>query len=177
MSVLKLSDDCQSFFVPENLKSTKTLNLFDNQYTLIIETYSTRQSCWDYTRGIIKDNNDNVLFDIQRNCADFMHIEFTTANNIFMIVGSSYIQPNLLNLTSRKILSVENDNYCWASAKVSKSNETLIVMGCYWAHPYEHRFYDLICLSNPDCDIMPMIKCDKDICLEVIGEFDKSDYI
>lgn len=44
MSVPKLPDDCRSFFVPENLKSTKILYLFDNQYMLIIETYNTKQA-------------------------------------------------------------------------------------------------------------------------------------
>jgi hypothetical protein len=92
-----------------------------------------------------------------------------------MIVGSSYMQPNLLNLTNRKILSVENDNYCWANVKISKSGKTLIVNGCYWASPYEYRFYDLTCLSDPDCDRMPIIKYDAGIYLDALNGFDDND--
>jgi hypothetical protein len=160
---LKLSEDVQSYFVPANLESTEEVSIFEGRYTLTIETYLTRPGCWEYTRGIIKAGN-TILFEVQRNYSSFLHLEFLAHGHDFCIVGSSYMQPTLLDLTTRSIYPIDNDEFCWTGAHLSPSNRTLLIEGCYWGAPYEYKFYDLsvVFSDSPDQRILKRLPTQMD---------------
>ncbi|MCF1193304.1 hypothetical protein LRR18_17070, partial [Mangrovimonas sp. AS39] len=52
---------------------------------------------------------------------------------------------NLNTLETRTFIPEEakkGHGFCWADYTYNKEHNLLVVDGCYWACPYEYRFYD-----------------------------------
>ena len=166
---LPCSEAAQQFFVPTNLKGEQTRSLFDGRYTLTVQTYTTTEGAWEYTRGIVKDAVGDILFDVQRNYSDFLACPFTTNGNDYLVVGIHYQVPTLLNLTKKIAMTIENDSFCWSNMTASPSGKTLLLSGCFWGAGYEYRFYEVtgdtlkrLTLSDPSVDVDVYDEGDKD---------------
>jgi len=155
-------------FAPEKLAGTETVKLFDGEWKLVIETYTTREGCWNYTWGKVYDKEDNLVASIQRNYSTFF---YSPLSGDCLMAGKNYDRPAILDLKNRTYREVEYDQFCWVGASVSPSGKTLVAWGCFWACPYEHRFYDL----SGDKIVMMKTDLHEDTYLEIGYEEDEDD--
>lgn len=137
----------ESFYIKENLFSSKEITSPSKRFKLIIESYKTKEGCWSYARGIIYRLSDNsIIYSIDRNYSTFHHSWIIKDGQEYLISGESYLTQIIIDLeTSEVFKSSDNKNsnaFCWADVLISSDGKTLVVDGCVWGGPYEIRFYD-----------------------------------
>ena len=148
----------EEFYTEENrVQEHRKVHLSPSgRYNLTIDVYGTKPGCWSYTRGRVYQVEDGVLLgDVKRNYSSFpfewvdSHVK---TGHDYLICGEDYQGQTFINLTTgeRKDFRPEEakkgHGFCWSSYKLLPDGITLQVDGCYWACPYETRFYDV---SNP----------------------------
>lgn len=131
------------FFVPTNRTESKMTSLFDGRYTLTVESYKTcaddaPHKSWKYTRGLIRNAEGEEIFDVHRNYSPFLSVPFTHNGCDYLVVGVSYMEGTLLNLTQRTAVPIRKDEFCFASGSI------VDLAGCSWGASYEHRFYRVV---------------------------------
>lgn len=143
------------FFKPKNAGKVIEDKFSPNgKYRLVITAYSTKKDCWSYTQGLIY-NADKVepLFEVQRNYSSFPYswIEHPNGHE-YLVCGADYQGQTVLELDTgnRKDFIPEEakkgEGFCWVQYRFDAASKVLVVAGCYWACPYEYKFYDF---SNP----------------------------
>lgn len=139
------------FFVKENLqKETESLSP-SGQFKIVIQDYSTKEGCWNFTRGIVYRADDEKrtkpICDVKRNYSAFPYLFVEREDGDFLVAGESYTSQDVYNLRNGEHYKPKTDDeFCWAEFDISPNGKIIHVDGCYWAGPYEHRFYDF---SNP----------------------------
>lgn len=106
--------------------------------------------CWEYSRGIVKRLADGkVLADVKRNYGHFWHAWVDHPNgNEYLLCGEDYQGYYVVNLTQgqHEVYFPEEGYsgiaFCWAAVYPSPDKLVLAVDGCFWACPYELKFYD-----------------------------------
>lgn len=142
------------FYIEANrvAERKQRINSPSGKYKLIIDSYKTKEGCWNYTKGtILKDNF--IICEIRRNYSVFHHSFVVKDNQEWLISGRSYMGQTIVNLDTGEIFDDEKyktnsytgDEFCWADAKLI-NNDILMVLGCYWAGPYIYKFFDF---TNP----------------------------
>lgn len=139
--------------ITEKLTSTEVVVL-SPQYTLTIESYDQGDEYWEVTRGIVKNDTGDVLFDIRRNYCYFWYKFVNHPNgNDYLLCGEDYQGYNVINLTTRVNHTYTSDGadtgygFCWTSAEPSPNCSLLRVTGCVWGLPYQTLVFDF---SDPD---------------------------
>lgn len=150
----------------------KIVTSASGKYSLSIKSVETRPGCWNHTVGTIKRGNKTVAI-IERNYHSFpyLFVEDHPDGHDYLICGRDYQGQTVIQLDTDLIRdhlpkeASDGVGFCWASYTWNRDFNLLVVSGCYWACPYEYRFYDF---ANP-MDGWPM--------LEVEGDPDDSNYI
>lgn len=133
-----------SYYKPENkIGESITHTSPSCKYRLEISTYSTGSGTWKYTQGCVYDSQGTLLAEVRRNYHSFPFL-FVEGhpNGDFLICGEDYQSPTVVDLTTKEAKTFKGDPFCWAEYKYHSETKTVLVSGCYWAAPYEYRFYD-----------------------------------
>lgn len=123
------------------------------RFRMLIRTYH-RPPSWDYTRGtVVRVGGGPAVCDIKRNFSKFHHSFVAKDGREYLIAGHSYTSQTIVDLDRGEVMEPPGDHYdsnsfCWARAMLSPDGNTLAVDGCFWACPYEYRFYDF---TDPSC--------------------------
>ncbi len=144
-----MTNSKKDFFNPENKNGEKVYLSPSGKYKLVIEYFSTGKGTWNYTQGTVY-HGSNVVGVIQRNYAafPFSWIESHPNGHDYLIGGENYQGQTVLEIDTgnrRELLpeeAKEGHGFCWSSHKYLPEYKLLHVCGCYWACPYEDRFYD-----------------------------------
>jgi hypothetical protein len=158
-----------SYFTPEREKvDSRTEHLSPSgRYKLVTSSYETSPGTWSYTGGkVYRVGSDIPIADVQRNYSafPFLFVE-DHAKGDFLVAGENYQGQSVIDLTTgerRDHLSEGTDKghgFCWGSYTYEPKNQILVVDGCIWACPYEHRFFDF---SDP-MDGWPEVKTEEGV--------------
>jgi hypothetical protein len=145
-----------SYYAPENEKiESRTEHLSpDGQYKLVVGYFGTGPGSWNYSQGMIyRLGSNNPIAVVRRNYSAFPYAWVAHQNgHPYLICGEDYQGQTVIELDTgarRDLLSDGSDKgwgFCWAAYTYDAPNQLLVVCGCHWACPYEHRFFDF---SNP----------------------------
>lgn len=125
------------------------------RFRLDIHNYKTKDGCWNYSRGrVYRVSDGNLIADIKRNYSTFHHAFVVKDGTEYLIGGRSYMNQTIVNCDAGCEVEVSDKDrmkmgvaFCWARPMLSLDGNTLVVDGCYWASPYEFKFFDF---TNPD---------------------------
>lgn len=144
------------YYTPENEQPEHDEKFSPSgRYRLDIHYYKTRDGCWNYSRGrVYRVSDGNLIADIKRNYSTFQHSWVEKDGQEYLISGRSYMNQTIVNLDEAREIEVSNKDlmrmgtaFCWVAARLSPDGNTLLVDGCYWAGPFEYKFFDF---TNPD---------------------------
>ena len=151
----KKRDAIAKYFVPEKTKFTGEHVSPSGRYFLKLFSVETGPKSWAYTQGLVfSKESDEPLFEVRRNYSSFPFswIEDHPNGHAYLVCGEDYQGTTVLELDTGKrrnffpMAGVKGHGFCWSSHSFHAESSTLVVTGCYWACPYEYRFYDF---SNP----------------------------
>lgn len=125
-------------FKKENLVSTETKEIFNGEYTLVIETYTRGGRLWNFTWGRITDKEGNLIASVQRNYSQFLFVELP---NYRVIMSEKYDFGKVFDLKKKIILDSPNKDFCWTDGM--GSGNLLAIKGCYWGHGMDLVFYEI----------------------------------
>jgi hypothetical protein len=173
----QIKEEKEKFFIDENEQRRVEASTPSGRFKMVIRYYSTKKGCWNYSRGTIYDLEGNEICDIKRNYSSFHHSFIVKDGQEWLITGRSYMSQTIINLDTGEIFEPSGDQYkgsafCWAGEALSPDEQVLIVEGCYWAAPYEYKFFDFsdpskgwpelkiyengehtyLCIDQGDCD-------------------------
>jgi len=142
-----------SYFIPENalLDSRREYVSDSGQYKLVVTPYQTKKGCWNYSQGLVfRVGADLPIMEVRRNYGHFpfSFIEDHPNGHPYLVCGENYQGQTVIELdtgTRRDSLPEEASQgfgFCWADYQFDPASRLLIVDGCFWACPYEYRFYD-----------------------------------
>jgi hypothetical protein len=124
------------------------------RYKLVVTAHETSPGCWGYTKGVVCwDSTGDLIGVIERNYSSFpfLWMEGHADGHDYLIGGENYQGQTFIQLDTGEVRDNLSDGankgfgFCWASYKLL-DGKTLLVNGCFWACPYEYKFFDV---SNP----------------------------
>jgi hypothetical protein len=141
------------YFVPENAQLDRRQEHVSpsGKYKLVVTPYSTKAGSWNYTQGLVYAiGSDTPIAEVQRNYSNFFFefVEDHPNDHAYLVCGEDYQGQTVIELDTgrrRDFLPKEADDgvgFCWAQYTFDKATQILVVDGCYWACPYEYRFFD-----------------------------------
>lgn len=143
----------EKYFVPEN-ENTQCRSEHvspSGKYKLTVSSFSTREGSWNYTRGkVFKVGSDEPIAVIDRNYSafPFSWIEDHPNQHAYLIAGEDYQGQTVVELDTGKRRDHLGEDaekgfaFCWSEHRFDPKSMILAVCGCYWACPYEFRFFD-----------------------------------
>jgi hypothetical protein len=161
-----------SYFTPENEVegSRKEILSPSGKYKLVVSRFGTGPGSWNYSQGVVyRKDDDQPIATVQRNYGAFpnLFIEGHPKGN-FLVCGKDYQGQTVIELDTGKRRDLMSDGsdkgwgFCWASYEYNAPNQLLVVCGCHWACPYEHRFYDFSDPMNGWPEVEPEERVDAD---------------
>lgn len=134
------------------------------RYELHISRHSTGKNTWNYSKGRIY-RDGQLIETVYRNYGAFPHlfIEQHQNGHDYLLCGEDYQGQTVIELdTGRRRDSMSNGSekghgFCWADYRYDKVSSIITVDGCYWACPYEYKFFDF---SDPMERGWPEIECE-----------------
>ncbi|MEM7221949.1 MAG: hypothetical protein AAF495_03155 [Pseudomonadota bacterium] len=140
--------------VRDRQKTKRSVSL-SGKFELTIDTYSTGENTWEFTRGIVRRaGSGKTIADVKRNYSNFWHSWVQHANgNEYLLCGEDYQGQTVVNLTKGDTYTYfpkaghGGFGFCWLAAFPSPDSTVIAVDGCYWACPYEIVFFDF---TTPD---------------------------
>jgi len=121
------------------------------RYVLTTGSIETKPGCWSYyTLGSIKRASGEPIVEVKRNYSSFPFewIEDHPSGHDLLVCGENYQGQTVIELDTgrrRDFLPAEaakGHGFCWVSYYYAPEQRLVVVSGCYWACPYETRFYD-----------------------------------
>jgi uncharacterized Zn finger protein (UPF0148 family) len=121
------------------------------KYKLVTSGFGTKPGCWSYTQGqVFEQGSDTPIATIQRNYSSFPFnwIEDHPNGHAYLIGGEDYQGQTVIELDTGKrrdsLPEAANKGwgFCWTGTTFDKGTSILVADGCFWACPYEFRFYD-----------------------------------
>jgi hypothetical protein len=154
------------FFDPKNAVTEKRREVMSpsGKYKLVITPFATGPHSWNYAQGIVyRKDNDKPIEEVRRNYGAFPNtfVEGHANGHDYLICGEDYQGQTIIELDTgkrRDSLSDGTDKgfgFCWSSHRFEAAHQILVVCGCHWACPYEHRLYDF---SDPMMNGWPEIE-------------------
>lgn len=122
------------------------------RYKLVVTSYGTKPGAWNYTRGeVFRVSDGERVADVKRNYSSFPFswMESHVNGHDYLVAGEDYQGQTFCELDTGRSKShipdeaFEGFGFCWAGHRLLDDGRTLLVDGCYWACPYETRFYDV----------------------------------
>jgi len=124
------------------------------RYRLMVTSYGTGKGAWRYTRGevfrVVDGHLGERVADVKRNYTSFPFSWMEGhPKGDFLIAGNDYQGQMFCELTTGRMKShipdeaFDGHGFCWATHRLLEDGHTLFVDGCYWACPYECRFFDV----------------------------------
>jgi len=152
-----MSVDREKYFVPDNEEVSCRREILSpsGQYKLVVSSFSTRQGCWNYTRGkVFKIDSDEPIAVVDRNYSafPFSWIEDHPNGHVYLVCGEDYQGQTVVELDTGKRRDHLGENaqkgfeFCWSEHRFDPKSMILTVCGCHWACPYEFRIFDF---TNP----------------------------
>ncbi len=143
----------ESHFAPENevKDSRKEILSPSGKYKLIFSSFTTGPGSWNYSQGVVyRKDDDQPIATVQRNYGAFpkLFVEGHANGHDYLVCGEDYQGQTVIELDTGKRRDLMSDGsekgfgFCWAAYTFDAPNQLLVVDGCHWACPYEHRFYD-----------------------------------
>jgi hypothetical protein len=139
------------YFVPENAGESHEKLSPSGLYKLKITRYTTTKGGWSYSQGLVfRQGSDEPIAEIRRNYTSFPFswIENHPNGHPYLVCGEDYQGQTVIELDTGKrrdfvpVEAAQGAGFCWSSHEFHAETSTLVVDGCYWACPYEFRFYD-----------------------------------
>lgn len=121
------------------------------KYKLVVTSFTSGPGTWNVTEGkVFKVDSDTPITSIRRNYSAFPYcfVEGHANGHDYLVGGSDYQGQTVIELDTgkrRELLpeeAKEGNGFCWGSYSYNVETQLLVVDGCYWACPYEFRFYD-----------------------------------
>lgn len=121
------------------------------KYKLVVSRFTTGPGTWNYSQGVVyRKDDDKPIATVQRNYGAFpnLFIEGHANGHDYLICGEDYQGQTVVELDTGKRRDLMSDGsekgwgFCWAAYTYNAPNQLVVVDGCHWACPYEHRFYD-----------------------------------
>lgn len=141
----------QGFYNKKNLEKTEVEESPCGKYELTIESFKTGKGTWNYTRGTVRNKaTEDVIAVVDRNYHSFWRCwaDNHPDGHDYLLCGENYQGQTIIRLDDPERIdylpkSAEKGvGFCWADVQVSPDKTIIAVEGCYWACPYEVRFYD-----------------------------------
>jgi hypothetical protein len=170
------------FYAEENRQADRRKIILSpsGRYSITVDSYTTVKGSWNYTRGrVFSATGDRLetIADVKRNYSTFPFLWLEghgETGHDYLLCGSDYQGQTFVDLTTgqrRDTLSDGSDKgfgFCWAAYKLLSGGRILLVDGCYWACPYEYRFFNV---SDPIEKGWPELKIPEEIgCLYASDE-------
>jgi hypothetical protein len=124
------------------------------RYKLVVESVPTKPGCWNYSRGRVYRAQacecvGEPIATVDRNYAafPFLFVEDHPRGD-FLVCGADYQGQTVIELATGKRVdhlppeAEKGVAFCWVRARYDVIPRMLVVEGCFWACPYEFRFYD-----------------------------------
>jgi len=119
------------------------------KYRLVITPFKTTEKGWNYSQGEVFEGNRPITI-VRRNYSSFPYcwVEAHANGHDYLIAGEDYQGQTVVELDSGKRVdhipagAIQGCGFCWAEYRYDPILQMLIVTGCFWACPYEYRFYD-----------------------------------
>ncbi len=113
------------------------------RYRLCIRTYATAGG-GSYTRGtVVRIAGGAIVCDLERDHGIFHHAFVTRGGREYLLTGRTVTSQTIVDLDGgAEYEPTGGDDFCWVGCYPSPDGDTLAVDGCYWACPYELRFFD-----------------------------------
>src|SRR5277367_6210361 len=140
-------------FDEENRSGEKTREFVSpsGRYKLMVESYSTGERSWNYTRGLFYRDGE-LIADVKRNYSSFPFcwLEGHPSGHDYVICSEDYQGVSVIELdTGRRVDYIPEDaakgwGFCRAAYYPFPNDPTkIMVEGCFWACPYELRVADI----------------------------------
>lgn len=122
------------------------------KYKLVVTSHETSPGCWSYSKGkVFQADSDEPIAEVRRNYGafPFLFLEDHMDGHEYLICGEDYQGQTFVQLDTGKLVSDRSFGaergfgFCWASYRLLGDGKTLLVDGCYWACPYELKFFDV----------------------------------
>jgi len=147
----KLQKD--ELFDPEKADHSKAQEHLSpsGKYKLVVTPFETKPGCWAYSQGLVYAvGSDTPLFEVRRNYHSFPFswIEGHPNGHSYLLGGEDYQGQTVLELDTgnrRDYLpksAEQGHGFCWTGHTFNAEHQLLVVDGCYWASPYEYKFFD-----------------------------------
>lgn len=145
----KVRAEIREYFDPKNLIEDSSQTTFSPSKTFRLHTSAYRQSKpevnWLVSKvEIFENGTDEKIFDLLANDR-FFHAWFQVGDSEFLVCAEDmYGGQTVIDLTNRTMSSYspDTDGFIWTEFFLSPDANTLAVIGCVWACPYEIRLYD-----------------------------------
>lgn len=148
MSKFRKPKEPEKKFLRNSISPSQTYELTIEQYEnpgYIESTLGTVRHFWA---------KDLVIAKVDRNYSSFPYlwVEDHPNGNNYLVCGSNYQGQTIIELNTGKRKDFLSENadkgfgFCWSSYWFDPQNQVLVVLGCYWACPYEYKVFDF---SNP----------------------------
>lgn len=124
------------------------------KYKLVVTSHQTSPGCWSYSKGKVYwvgPGKVRLIAEVRRNYSafPFLFLEDHIDGHEYLICGEDYQGQTFVQLDTGKVVSDRSFGaergfgFCWASYRLLGDGKTLLVDGCYWACPYELKFFDV----------------------------------
>jgi len=143
--------EIDAMFVDEKLDSRRETLSPSGKYKLVTSSFGTKPGCWSYAQGrLYAIGSDMPIAVVNRNYGSFpcLFVEGHPNGHDYFICGEDYQGQTVIELDTgrrRDFLPEEADDgfgFCWSDYRFDTTTQILTVGGCYWACPYEFRFFD-----------------------------------
>lgn len=130
-------------------KEPKIIKSESGKYEFHLTYHTTGKNTWNLSKAKVYVG-DKPLTEVYRNYSSFpyLFIEDHPNGHDYLICGEDYQGQTVIELDTgrrREFLpkeAKEGFGFCWSSYEFHKATQILVVNGCYWACPYEFKFYD-----------------------------------
>lgn len=163
---------------PENANGSTEHLSPSGRYKLVVTNFTTGPGTWNVTEGkVFRVDSDTPIASIRRNYSAFpyLFIEQHANGHDYLIGGENYQGQTIIELDTgvkRGLLPEEakqGHGFCWGGYTYDPTTQLLLVDGCFWACPYEYRFYDFSDPVNkgwPQLELVPQDEETGDGCLD-----------
>jgi hypothetical protein len=137
---------------PENAQpNPKEFLSPSGKYKLVVTSFTSGPNTWNVTEGkVFTVDSDTPIASIRRNYSAFPYcfVERHANGHDYLIGGEDYQGQTVIELDTGKKRGLlpeeakQGHGFCWSSYTYNAKAKVLFVDGCYWAAPYEFRFYD-----------------------------------